>query len=252
MAVTAAARRVAATPARRATANRPALKPRPRRAAPARRPARAPSRARARRAPAAGAGRARRRSQVTPIAGFVPVAVGATAGAIGGIADSGLVVRLTRGRLWIGALGTLLVGIVALNVFALSFNASSSRVAQQTDGLKRANSALQARIAGELSNEQVDAAADRLGLLVPAPGALRYLNPAADDAAIAARRLADGDFTIGSTVALAPVAPAPAVTPTTDPVTLEAAPVAETPAPAPVAPDPTAVPAPDGGGVTAP
>jgi hypothetical protein len=56
----------------------------------------------------------------------VPVAVGATAGAVGGLADSGLVVRLTRGRLWIGALAMLLVGIVALNVMALSLNATSS------------------------------------------------------------------------------------------------------------------------------
>src|SRR5215208_7014843 len=164
MAASAAARRVAASPARRATANRQALKQRPRQ------PTRRAHGAR----PRAAASSRRRRGQ-TPIGGFVPVAVGATAGAIGGMADSGLVVRLTRGRLWIGALGTLLVGIVALNVFALSFNASSSRLAEQTDGLKRANSALQARIAGELSNEKVLAAAESMGLVYPAPNDVRAL-----------------------------------------------------------------------------
>lgn len=194
MAATAAARRVAASPSRRATANRPALRPRPRRAQSSRRPA----------ARAAGRRAQPRRRQTTPIAGFVPVAVGATAGAIGGLADSGLVVRLTRGRLWIVALGALLVGIVALNVVALSFNASSSKVAQQTDELKRANSALRARIATEASNQEVLAAADKLGLLYPAPDAVRQLRPSPDDAAEAARRLSRGELTLGTETAATP------------------------------------------------
>jgi hypothetical protein len=238
MPATAAARRVAASPARRATANRQALKPRPRRAQPARRS----TGGRAARPRAAS----RRRRGQTPIGGFVPVAVGATAGAIGGIADSGLVVRLTRGRLWIGALGTLLVGIVALNVFALSFNASSSRLAEQTDGLKRANSALQARIAGELSNEKVLAAAESMGLVYPAPNDVRALAPSRGDAALAARRLAGGDFTIAT------ASPAtPAVTAPVDPAVTVPAPTAPVATePAPVAPvTPAAAPA---GGVTAP
>src|SRR5687767_11636042 len=92
----------------------------PARSSPARRAPAPGRRPRARLAPR------RRRSGQTPIAGFVPVAVGRTAGAVGGLADSGLVVRLTRSRLWIGLLGALLVGIVALNVMALSFNASQS------------------------------------------------------------------------------------------------------------------------------
>jgi hypothetical protein len=177
------------------------------------------------------------------VAGFVPIAVGRTAGAVGGMADSGLVVRLTRGRLWIGVLAVLLVGIVALNVLSLSLNASSSQVAQQADGLKRANSALQARLAGEMSNEQVLAAADELGLFYPATDATRYLTLGANDSSVAARRLQQGDFAIGATVAPptvtdAAVAP-PAVAPATEPVattpeaTLETAvaPPAATPVP---------------------
>jgi hypothetical protein len=218
MPATAAARRVAASPARRATASRPALKPRPRPQPKARaRTARAAPRSRAHPA------RRGRRSQATPITGFVPIAVGRTAGAVGGIADSGLVVRLTRGRLWIGLLGALLVGIVALNVWALSLNASSSRVAVQTDGLKRANSALQARIAGELTNERIQAAASTLGLSMPEPGAISYVRPGRDAAALAAKRLARGELTLGTGAPEAPVAP-------------EAA-AAEAPAaPAPIAP----------------
>src|SRR5206468_10135286 len=95
--------------------------------------------------PAAPRGRARpaRRAAVTPMpARLVPLAMGRTAVAVSGLADSGLVHRLTRGRLWIGALTTLVVGIVSLNVLALSFNASSSRVGTQADALDREISAL--------------------------------------------------------------------------------------------------------------
>jgi hypothetical protein len=201
MPATATARRVAASPARRATASRPALKPRPK---PSRSPRRRTTAHRRATAPAR-----RRRSQVTPVAGFVPLAVGRTAGAVGGLADSGLVVRLTRSRLWIVLLGALLVGIVALNVWALSLSASSSRIAAQTDGLKRANSALQARIAGELSNEQVQAVAAELGLAMPEPGAIRYRKAGDEHAALAAKRLERGDFAAASTVA--PVVAEPVV-----------------------------------------
>jgi hypothetical protein len=204
MAATAAARRVAASPSRRATANRPALRPRPRRVQPARRSAARAGAARPRRAQP-------RRRQTTPITGFVPVAVGATAGAIGGLADSSLVVRLTRGRLWIVALGALLVGIVALNVVALSFNASSSKVAQQTDGLKRANSALRARIATEASNQEVLSEADKLGLFLPTADAVRQLRPSPGDPEEAARRLTQGDLTLGTET------PTTTTTMTTDP-----------------------------------
>ena len=142
--------------------------------------------------------------------GFVPLAVGRTAGAVAGIADSGLVHRITRGRLWIGLLAALLVGIVALNVLALSLNASSSKVARQTDGLKRENSALQAQIAGELSNERVQASATKLGLIVPEPGSIRYLGhrPATPPRSRPSR-LANGAYTIGSVAPpAAPVVPA--------------------------------------------
>ena len=237
MPATAAARRVASSPSRRASASRPALKPRPRTAP------------------------ARRRSQTTPVVGFVPIAAARTAGAVGGMADSGVVVRLTRGRMWIGVLAALLVGIVALNVLSLSLNASSSQVAQQADGLKRANSALQARIAGELSNTQVQAAADKIGLFYPATDATRYVHLSADDAAVAAQRLRNGDFAITGTVAppvitdatateVAPVTPVETTTETVDPA---AAAPAETTTPA-VADPAAATPAadPTAGGVGAP
>jgi hypothetical protein len=166
-------------------------------AAPARRPA---TRRTSRPAPARPArhtskARTARRSQLTPIPGrLVAVGVGRTADAVGGLADSGLMVRLTRGRLWIGVLATLLVGIVALNVSALGFDASTSKVAGATDELRRANLALHARIAGELSIQEVQAAAANLGLAAPSTDAIRYVETDEDQAAAAARRLASGEL----------------------------------------------------------
>jgi hypothetical protein len=196
---------------------------------------------------------------------LVPVAVGRTAVAFSGLAESGVVHRLTRGRLWIGVLTTLLVGIVSLNVLTLSFNASSSRVGRQADGLKREISALRAKIATDgASNARVTAAAADLGLIVPEPGSVRYLRPGDDDAAVAAKRLASGEL------GAEPADVAPASVPVAVPITpspTEAAPVADQPAgdtdatsaptadaaPAPAAgpPAPGGTPA-GGGGVSVP
>lgn len=223
MATSAAARSTARTrrPAARATAvGRSA----PVRRAPARKPAASPP-----------APRPRRRSN-TPVTGFVPVAAARTAGAVGGLADSGVVVRLTRSRLWIGLLGALLVGIVGLNVLALSFSSSSSAAARQSDELKLQNSALRAQIASRLSNEQIQVAATELGLSFANPGAIRYVHPSAEDAALAAKRLRSGELSASDYLApvTAPVVPADSVTAPVEEVAVEAAPVSEPSAAAPV------------------
>jgi hypothetical protein len=134
---------------------------------------------------------------------LVPLAVGRTAVAVSDLADSALVHRLTRGRLWIGVLTTLLVGIVALNVFALSFNASSSTVGRQADALERQISSLRARIATDgASNERLEAAAVSLGFVYPEPASITYLRPSRDDAAVAAKRLSSGELTAGPAVTM--------------------------------------------------
>jgi hypothetical protein len=138
------------------------------------------------------------------------------------MADSGLVHWLTRGRLWIVVLTTLLVGIVSLNVLALSFNASSSRVGRQADQLKRDISALRAKIATDgASNQRVQAAAAKLGMIVPEPGSVGYLRPAHDDAAVAAQRLASGELTTQPSY-VAPLTPVsvPTTTSTSPPATV--------------------------------
>jgi hypothetical protein len=141
---------------------------------------------------------------------LVPLAVGRTAGAVSGLAESGLVHRLTRGRLWIGALATLLVGIVALNVVALSFNASASKTGMQADALKREISILRGQLAeAGASDQRIQAEAANLGMIVPEPGSISYLRPKASDAASAAKRLASGQLTAGSSYAPAATSATP-------------------------------------------
>jgi hypothetical protein len=228
------------------------------RSAPAKRRPSAQGRPAAQRRSAAPKRRAR--SHITPIPGrLVPVAVGATAGAVGGLANSGVVVRLTRGRLWIGALAVLLVGIVALNVMALSLNASSSKTGRQADALKQQNSALRAQLAGEVSSQKVQRLATSLGLVFPEPGDIGYLEPEAGDAAEAARRLRSGELAFTELAPVAPVtttevtapveetAPPAEETATTEP----AATATTTPEPAQTAP-PAGQGAASGGGVASP
>lgn len=207
--------------------------------APARAPARAPSRPRQH--PRGAPARPRTR---TSTGGFVPV-VGRTAVAVGGIADSGPIVRLTRGRLWIGALAVLLVGIVALNVAALRFSASSSEAGRAADQLEQQNSALRAQLATSLSHEEIQVRAGELGLRLPAPGELRYRKPSSGDAAEAARRIRAGELN-GAPPAASPITPAPVPSDTAPPAESVAgevaapAPVADPAASAPAAPTATA------------
>ena len=204
----------------------------------------------------------RRRRQHTPSAGFVVPAALRTAGAVGGIADSGIVVRLTRGRLWIGILAALLVGIVALNVVALSFNASSSAAGRQGDALKRQNSALRAQIAELTASAEVQQTAGRLGLQMPNPGQIGYLRPTPDDALEAAKRLRAGELsatqyvapveTVATETPVAPVAEETAVATETAPAE-PAIPAETVTAPASeTTPASATTPAVSGGGVSSP
>src|SRR6202012_2468956 len=103
----------------------PARKASPRRKTTTSRASGAPAKAPARRK---GAPRRRYPAGVIPIAAGTP---GRAAVAVTQLPESGLIHRLTRGRAWIGVLGVLLVGIVALNVVTLSFAASAGQGGQQ-------------------------------------------------------------------------------------------------------------------------
>lgn len=174
MAAAATARSASAPSARPA----PRRKPRSRRA-PARVPRQAP--ARVMRPAVAGAA-------------LLPQAAVRSVGAVRDISDSGLIMRLTRGRGWIAVLCALLGGIVALNVVSLSLNAGAGATSLRIDELKTQISALNAQIDERLSAGRVEAEASRLGLAVPDPKAITYLSASSGSADRLAHLLGTDSF----------------------------------------------------------
>lgn len=171
MAVAAPARRTAPAP-RPSRTTAPKRKPSARTTAPKRKPASRPAAPR------------RRPARV------IPIAVGRTAVAVRDLPDSGLVVRMTRGRAWIGVLGLLLAGIVALNVITLSLAATSGRIDEQMTVLDRENSRLEGREAQLFSTARVRDEAAALGLLAATGEEPRVVEANPGDVRTAAQRLA--------------------------------------------------------------
>lgn len=161
-----------------APARRTAPAPAPSRTTPPRRKAAPARRVPARKAPARRVG-----GQLIPLAGRTAVAVGH-------LPDSGLVVRMTRGRAWIVVLGVLLAGIVALNVLTLSFSAAASRIDQQAVVLDKENSRLGVRDARLYGTGAMRNAAGALGLAMPSSDTIHFTDAGSDDVAVAAQRLA--------------------------------------------------------------
>ena len=100
-------------------------------------------------------------------------------------------VRMTRGRAWIGVLGVLLVGIVALNVVTLSLAASRRPHRPEHPGPRRGEldrCAAATRSARRRRAIRHDAAA--LGLSAAAVDQVGSVQASPRDVAIAAQRLA--------------------------------------------------------------
>jgi hypothetical protein len=186
-------RSAAAAPAT-APARKPAT-PKRRKAAPGRKkatsaraataaPAREPARKAPRRKPAP---KRRTGGQLIPIAAGT---AGRAAVAVTHLPESGLIHRLTRGRAWIGLLGVLLVGIVALNVVTLSFAASAGKVDQRITTLSQENSVLGGRFAVLSGQTRMRHEASELGLAIPTESAPQVIEAGRGDVAAAASRLA--------------------------------------------------------------
>jgi hypothetical protein len=171
---------------------------------------------------------------------------------------SSLLDRLLRGRGWIGLLGFLLIGLVAVNVSLLKLNAQAGRNAEEARKLRIANADLRGRVIRLGSAERIQKAATKLGFVEVQPGSIRYLSSRGEvDGRLAVRRLelgATSDTTgiVPTSAAVAPLDVTPAETPDSmapaDPATPP-----EQPAPGPVpAVETPATPAPATGGGAAP
>jgi cell division protein FtsL len=112
---------------------------------------------------------------------------------------------LLSGRGWIALIGVLLVGIVFFNVDLLQMNRDIAQNAEKASALKHANARLRLDLARLASSERIQQAAADLGLVLPAPGEVRYLKVRPGlDARRAAKRITEPNATF--------VPPAPVVT----------------------------------------
>jgi hypothetical protein len=153
-------------------------------------PARKMAPARVRPAPARAPQRVRPKPKRAPRGHLVPLAAARTAATVRHLPDSGPMVRMTRGRAWIGVLGVLLVGIVALNVVTLSFAASAGKIDENIQALDQENALLRNRDAQKSGIERVRGAAASQGLVMPSADQVRYVDASRDSVATAAQRLA--------------------------------------------------------------
>jgi hypothetical protein len=166
---------------RKVDLNSPARKPAPKRKKPTARAATKSAPARRKVAPK------RRPASVIPLAAGH---AGRAAVAVTQLPESGLIHRLTRGRAWIGVLGVLLVGIVALNVVTLSFAASSGKIDARNTELSRENSVLQSLVAKKYGQARLRNEAGKLGLSMSSDTVPQLIDAKGSDVAEAASRLA--------------------------------------------------------------
>lgn len=143
----------------------------------------------ARRTPAKPATHKREAPARRPGGQLIPIAVG-TATAVRRLPDSSLMVRMTRGRAWIGVLGVLLAGIVAVNVVTLSLAASAGQIDRNVAALEAENSLLGGRDAKRSGVARVRHEAAALGLATATTDQVRYVRASPHDVSVAAQRLA--------------------------------------------------------------
>ena len=98
--------------------------------------------------------------------------------------------KLLAGRAWIGLVFVLLAGIVFFNVDLLQMNREIARNADRAAAIKTENARLRADLARLGSSERIQQIAAQAGLVLPAPGEVRYLEARPEeDPALALKRM---------------------------------------------------------------
>ena len=109
--------------------------------------------------------------------------------------DRGIVDRMVRGRAWIAVVGTLLIGLVAMQVSLLKLNAGIGTDVERAAGLERTNGELRAQVSELESGARIQDQVAGLGMVMPPAGQITYLTAGGrGTAAAAARALADQRF----------------------------------------------------------
>jgi hypothetical protein len=148
--------------------------------------------------------------------------------------DHRLLDRLIGGRVWIVLLGTLLVGIVTMQLSLLRMNASIGRAVERTSTLEQRNAALRLSISQLSDSELIAGLATQMGFVMPLQGSPRFLSASAADPAkaLTTMRVPDPTATFAAAEQLAATTDASATTTTTvtDPAATPTDPAATDPA----------------------
>lgn len=106
------------------------------------------------------------------------------------VADSSLLDRLVRGRLWIGLLAFGLIGIVAMQLMVLKLNAGIGGTLERAAGLQRANAQLRIEAATGSGEGRIEPLAAATGMTFAPSGSVRFVSSSpASDIARAAQAL---------------------------------------------------------------
>ncbi len=109
--------------------------------------------------------------------------------------DRGFVDRMVRGRVWIGVLAVLLIGLVFTQVSLLKLNAGIGSDVERGAGLERINGELRAQVSQLESGERIQERAAALGMVLPAAGQISYVRAqGSNDISAAANALANNSF----------------------------------------------------------
>lgn len=132
--------------------------------------------------------------------------------------------RLLYGRGWIALVFVLLAGIVFFNVDLIQMNRDIAATAERAGEVRRENAKLRTTIARLGSSERIQRVAAEAGLVLPAPGEVRYLR--SDPSADAGRAVAQVEEGAAAPVASEPVVVDPVIAeaPAVEPVVTEPAP----------------------------
>ncbi|HSZ70802.1 MAG TPA: hypothetical protein VK756_10630 [Solirubrobacteraceae bacterium] len=125
-----------------------------------------------------------------------PLALGSLIDALAGLAQHRWLDRLIRGRAWIALVAFALIGIVAMQLWIVKLGVGIGRALEHEALLQRENATLSIEDAKLSSGERVEALAAARGMIVAAPGALRFESIRRGlDARLAAAALARGTQT---------------------------------------------------------
>lgn len=134
--------------------------------------------------------------------------------------DHRLLERLIGGRIWIVLIGTLLVGIVTMQLTLLRLNAGIGQAIERSTALVQSNAELRASNSRLSDSERIVALATRMGFVTPPQGSPRFLTAREGDArtALTTMRVPQPPLA-GTTTASDTATTADATTTTVDPAT---------------------------------